>query len=291
MDKLALGTAQFGLDYGVNNSRGKIPRDEVEAILDSASSAGIEMLDTASVYGNSEGIIGDYINKVKQNFKIVSKLPRCSYAEAEGIFEGSLKRLGQSKIYGYLVHDFSFFCDNPWSWELLKKNQAFGKIGKTGFSLYHPSELEYILKNSIKVDLLQIPYSLFDRRFEPYFSVLKDKGIELHVRSIFLQGLVFKQPDQLSSQFDSIKPKIFRLRQISDDTGLNLAALCLNFVLSNGSVDKTIVGIDNLNNLNDMFCNANAGQRVGTVLDDLKALKEDSEDILIPSKWRGVCCN
>lgn len=112
MSKLVLGTAQFGLDYGINNKRGKLSKKEVFKILTYAKKNEIETLDTAYGYGDSEKIIGEFIKKNKICFKIISKLPKCNSKTVEYIFLKSLAKLSQDKIYGYLIHDFESFLKN-----------------------------------------------------------------------------------------------------------------------------------------------------------------------------------
>ena len=105
--KLALGTVQFGMNYGVANSIGQVIETEAEAILKQASFLGIDMLDTAVSYGKSEEVLGRFA-QTGQN--IVTKLPAVPESERDvknwliGQFEESLVRLRASKIYGLLLH-------------------------------------------------------------------------------------------------------------------------------------------------------------------------------------------
>jgi aryl-alcohol dehydrogenase-like predicted oxidoreductase len=111
--KIILGTAQFGLNYGISNSRGKIPKKEVFEILNWAKNNNIDILDTAPGYGKSETIIGDFISSQKLNFKIISKLPPTGIKDIERFLKTSLKNLKVKSLYGYLFHNFESYQKNP----------------------------------------------------------------------------------------------------------------------------------------------------------------------------------
>jgi aryl-alcohol dehydrogenase-like predicted oxidoreductase len=189
--KLCLGTAQFGLDYGINNSRGKIRLNEITEILNYAHENEILMLDTASAYGNSESALGDAFDKINNEFQLITKYPANIQERPYLWIDTSLRRLGKSKIYGYLFHNYSIFYEHPEYIEDFVRIKQSGKALKIGFSLYYPSEAEYILKNNIPCDIVQVPYNIFDQRFGSLFQELKSKEIAIHVRSIFLQGFFF----------------------------------------------------------------------------------------------------
>ena len=285
MNKVALGTAQFGMDYGINNKRGKIPEVEVFEILNEAFNYGLDILDTAPSYGDSEKVIGNFIRKQKKEFKIVSKLPKCNLQEVKKIFDSSLKRLNGNKLYGYMFHSFRNYVENPRIWDILKKLKADGKIEKIGFSPYFPSELECLLKNRIKMDIIQIPYNIFDQRFSPYFSELKNNGVEVHVRSVFLNGIVFKNPDELSIYFVKIKEKIKKFKRLSIKVDIPIVALCLNFAILNRFVDYVVVGVDNLENLKEIVLSSDYLADVENILTYFSDFIENDEKIILPFNW------
>jgi len=286
--KLALGSAQFGLNYGINNKKGKVPKEEVFKILEHASKKEIDTIDTASGYGDSEEIIGEFIQKNSHkchNLRIISKLSSDEEGEAESLFKESLKKLNSGKVYGYLIHDFQQFLEKPEIWSILKKLKQENKAEKIGFSLYYPKEAEYILENNIDIDIIQSPYSVFDQRFSKIFSLLKEKGVEIHVRSVFLQGLVFKKPDELTGNFIDIKNKILSLHSISEEIDIPLNALCLNFAILNENIDKVIVGVDSLENLQQNTESLKHKNRVKKRYQKLLELKEENENIILPTNW------
>lgn len=188
MGKLVLGTVQFGLQYGVN-SVGRPSKKAVKDILAEAEKGGITTMDTSSAYGNSEEILGECIT-TDEDFKIVSKYPKGKIPVGE-MFNSSLKRLKVNQLYGYLLHHFEVYKNNPKVWDEFIALKDSGKVQKIGFSLYSPEELGFILKNQSPFDLIQVPFNIFDKKFLPYMKNLHEHGVEIHVRSTFLQGLFF----------------------------------------------------------------------------------------------------
>jgi aryl-alcohol dehydrogenase-like predicted oxidoreductase len=286
MNKVALGSAQFGLDYGLANSKGKISKKEVFEILNYAYRNGINTIDTASVYGDSEEVIGEFIGKSNACINIISKLPSCNFGQVERIFRESLERLCLPNIYGYLIHDFNFFLKNINLLDFLRNLKAQNKIEKIGFSLYYPSEISYLLKNNINIDLVQVPYNIFDQRFASVFPLLKRRGIEIHVRSIFLQGLVFKNALKLEKPFDLLKEKLSFLQKLSKEKNIPISALCIIFAYLNEDIDKIIIGIDNLNNLKENCHFLKYINKTKKLYGKLFNLKENNEKIILPVNWR-----
>jgi len=285
-NKIALGTAQFGMNYGINNKRGKIPREEVFAILNAASKFGIDTIDTAYLYGESEKVIGEFLKENKKEFKIVSKLPKCDPKEVEKLFYISLETLNTKKLYGYLIHSFQHYRENPEIWNIFKELKSEGRIKKIGFSLYYPYELDYIFENNLDIDIIQVPYNLFDRRFEPYFQSLKNDNVEIHVRSVFLQGIVFKNPTELDKHFTKIKDKLVNLNLLSVANAIPIVALCLNFSVLNTFIDKTIVGVDGIRNFNEIVECEKYTSEVENVFPELLGFRESDEDVILPLNWK-----
>jgi aryl-alcohol dehydrogenase-like predicted oxidoreductase len=286
MNKIVLGAAQFGLDYGINNKRGKIPEKDAYRILNKSVYFGINTVDTARQYGESENVIGNFLKLTGHKFKIISKLPDCKYDEVKGIFRHSLNELGLEKIYAYLIHNFKSYRKEVLIWDEIKKLKNDGKIEKAGFSLYYPQELEYLLKHKVDFDMVQVPYSIFDQRFENYFLELKQRNIDVYVRSVFLQGLLFKKPDSLANRFYKIKNKIIFLLDTSKKIKAPISLLCLGFVLFNKNIDKVIFGVDKEEDLIENLTQLKKLDKIHQVYESLKALREDDENIILPFKWK-----
>jgi aryl-alcohol dehydrogenase-like predicted oxidoreductase len=241
--KLVLGSVQFGLQYGVN-SAGRPSNENIAEILLQASANGIQMIDTSAAYGNSELVLGEQMSKICAEFKVISKYPR-SERSLDQVLSKSLEDLKREKIYGYLLHHFDVYKDTPSIWNEFQKVRMEGKVEKIGFSLYHPHELELILKRGDIPDIVQIPYNLFDRQFESYFGELKKNGIEIHIRSVFLQGLFFMDSESLPVRLQPLKPYLNELKKYAIDRKLSVAQVALNFTLQNKYIDGVLIGVDN----------------------------------------------
>ena len=288
MNKLVLGTVQFGMDYGISNQRGKIPENEVFSILDIAAEAGIDTLDTARTYGDSELVIGRYLKQSGKSFNVISKLAKCTPADADRYLSESLEKLGVDSIHALLMHDYNSFKTNPDLLEWLRIHKQAGHFAKYGFSLYRPQELEELLDNNVPFDIVQFPYSVFDRRFEPLLSLLKSRGIEVHVRSVFLQGLPFKPLSAVGDDFGALKLKLARLQEISKAQSVSPLSICLNFVLNNNAVDYVVFGIESVSNLREILAASADGAKVNKFNLDLDSLREDNEMLILPTNWSAI---
>jgi len=272
VEKIGLGTVQFGVNYGISNTHGKTTETEVGNILEIAKRNGVKFLDTASGYGNAEEVLGNFD---LSSFKIVSKfLPFNEELALTDILSGSLKKLGVKKLYGYLAHrPLSLLNSNYWS-ELqnLKENNFIEKIG---FSLNTVEELDLLLEQGIVPDIVQVPFNYFDARFEQSIKKLKKEGCEIHTRSTFLQGLFFINVNDLSPYFDEVKPYLIKLHNKEK----NVEAFLLNYVANIDFIDQIIIGVQNAEQLADNINNLSIEK------DRPKFSGSISENILMPSKW------
>jgi aryl-alcohol dehydrogenase-like predicted oxidoreductase len=273
--KIVLGTVQFGCQYGIN-SAGRPSIDQVADILKDAKIGGISVLDTSSAYGDAESVLGDVC--ASSNFKIVSKYPKCAQS-VKYTFEKSLKILKTDHLYGYLLHHFEVYKDNPAVWDEFIALQEEGKTDRIGFSLYEPAELDFILKNKAKFNLLQIPYNIFDRQFEPYFEQLKEMGVEIHVRSTFLQGLFFKDRSTLPNKLQPLKNALLELDSYADSIGLTVGEVALNYNLQDPYIDGVLMGVDNKEQLIQNF-NSVSDKKI-----ECNFVIEDQE-LLKPVNWK-----
>lgn len=288
MNKLALGTAQFGLKYGIQNTKGQIEEKKVGQILKYAFNHKIDLLDTAYAYGKSEEIIGTYMRSQKLRFKIVSKIPSCKAEKILSYLQKTLKNLQLPSIYGYLFHDFSSYQKSQESLNVVQNIQKQGLVKKIGFSLYYPRELEYILKRKIQFNIIQIPYNVFDQRFVPYFPILKKMKIKIHVRSVFLQGLLFMKPDKLPKQFSQICTKLEKLNDLSKEIHLPISVLLIGFALLNSNIDNVIIGVDSIENLKENLKNIPSVKKLNVIMSELTRLRVSNEKILLPIHWKQL---
>ena len=264
-DRLALGTAQFGFAYGVANRTGRVPPDEVAAILRHASACGIDMLDTAIDYVDSEATLG---RCGLTGWRVVTKLPAVPAGIADARrwvrqqVEESLERLGVTQLHGLLLHhpaDIQGPNAKP-LFNALMNVKAEGLAGKIGASVYDPGDLD-LLDKAMQLDLVQAPLSILDRRLveSGWAAKLKRQGTELHVRSAFLQGLLLMPADARPARFNRWQPLWNKWARWLADTGLMPIEACLGYVFGVPEVDRVVVGVDGLPHLEQILAVAEAG--------------------------------
>ncbi len=277
LNKIAIGTVQFGLNYGISNVLGQPDVKECSDIIEFAQLNNIDTIDTASLYGESESVLGQ-LNV--ESWKVVSKYPKVTNSvQLLECFESSLSKLKVKKLYGYLAHDSSTLVQEPKLWDVLIEKKQKGEISQLGISIYTREQLEKVMEQGMIPDLVQIPYNVFDRRFEDLFSELKSKEIEIHTRSTFLQGLLFMSPNEIDPYFLSIVPKLNYLK--NEYTSLkDLAGALLLFSLQNKFIDKVVVGV---NSLYELRSNIEGVLHCRKPI--LKDLAEKDEAILFPYNW------
>ena len=251
-DKLVLGTVQFGCSYGIN-SAGRPDEAMVQDILREALASGVNTLDTSCAYGDAEKVLGRTMPRAAGDnapFRIVSKYLHPD-AGVEEVFEASLRRLGCRKLWGYMVHHFEDYLRRPQIWDSFRRLRDEGRTEHIGFSLYSPDELQTLLDRGVDFDLVQIPRNLFDRRFDPLLPALKEKGVTVHVRSTFLQGLFFKDRDSLGPVLEPLRPYLLELDAHAGESGLSVAQLALGYNLQNPLIAGVLTGVDNVSQLKD----------------------------------------
>ncbi len=286
ISKIGIGTVQFGLEYGINNKNGKPNFKTISEILKLAMIEKIDLIDTARNYGTSENAIGQFLLQNKGIFKIVTKFKSSNEKELHKSISDSLSALNVDSLYALLFHDFSDYKNNTSLLTELGKYQKNKIVNKIGFSLYFPDQLDYLFNHEVKFDIIQIPFNIFDRRFEKYFDILKEKKIEIHTRSIFLQGLFFKDLNDLPDHFLTVKNKLKHLHMIADKYNFTIAELSIGFALAKKQIDRIIVGVDSIENLKDNISTASKYKYKEEIIDDLLCLAIDDEQILLPMHWR-----
>lgn len=279
--KLALGTVQFGVDYGVSNLNGKVPLESVGEILEYAKNQGIDTLDTASLYGCSEEVLGKFdledFNVVTKTVKIDKTLDRHqNFERLKEAFYSSQKKLGYVQLHGLMFHEADDLLSSQGLalWDLADDFKQKEYVRKIGVSVYTPSQLEKII-NLVDIDIVQLPLNLLDQRFLPILPKLKEKNIEIHTRSTFLQGLLLMEPENINPYFKPILPVLEKLPK-------NKLEIALNFVNSIKDVDKIVVGVTALNELQQIV---NVINQTCEQFDFDRFIIED-ERFILPQNWR-----
>lgn len=265
MQQLILGTAQLGMDYGMNNFVGKPSIDKVYNILDTAYENGIKILDTAAVYGDSEKIIGIYMKEKKRYFNIFTKLPKLN--ENENIFKqidesinNSLNKLNITKIDYYFIHSFNDLILYPNIINYLEDIKEKKIIGGIGVSIYDVDELEFIIKNlHEKIDIIQIPFNVFDLRWlkKDLLKKAEEMGIKIAARSVFLQGLFFTSKINAEKIHPNTYGYVNKLKELSDSINLSVEQIAIDFVKVKKEVDFIVIGCETQgqleNNIKNMY--------------------------------------
>lgn len=253
--KLAIGTAQFGMVYGISNLYGQTSLEEVVAILEIADKFGIQLLDTAFLYGNSEIVLGNALQR-KHNFKIVTKTPHFNISvitknEANYLrmtFEHSLKKLKQNMVYGLLIHnaDDLLAQNGRLLFQELTKLKREGKVQKIGVSIYNSKQIDHIVE-LYNVDIIQVPINVLDQRLlqSGHLLKIKNAGIEIHARSVFLQGLLLMPLAEIPRFFEPIFPLLNKYQKSLKDNRISLQQCALNFVKNIKEIDYILVGVNN----------------------------------------------
>ena len=282
-NKIAIGTAQFGLDYGIANQNGKVNANEIRSILDFAHEKGINILDTAKAYGNSEKSIGNYLKLTEKNWYIVTKLSDNNQSVIEQIQDSKEKLTVMPTII--LAHSADLFLD-PMFQSKLQETKDKALIRGIGVSLYNEEEINQVLDSKIKPDVIQLPMNILDTRLyrSGVLSKLFDREIEIHVRSVFLQGLFYLSKVELEDGFKDIIPYLEKFKSISADSGLTLSEFSLLWLVSLKEVSKVIIGIDNVsqlkNHLDTIKRNIDS-----SVFEEALSIHYENENILNPSLW------
>ncbi len=289
--RLGLGTVQFGLDYGISNAGGKTPQNEVRAILDECGKQGVTLLDTARGYGQSEEVLG---KAGVSGLSVVTKILPIKKATIEQEdrqaikdgFETSLHLLGQTKIYGALVHwvDDIFVGGGAGIMEDLLMFKKSGKVSKIGLSVYEESQIQRAL-TLYEFDLIQIPANIFDQRLikSGIFKELKKRGVEIHVRSAFLQGIVFMKPQDLPAHLAGLKKSLDDFISICADLKISPTSGALAFLMAQSEIDRVICGVNTANQLTEL-CEMAANLPV-LPKDCFDKIAVSAAHLINPSEW------
>lgn len=286
MTKLVLGTVQFGLDYGVNNSSGKYSFEKVKSVLDFAFLNNITEIDTADLYGDSQELIKSYEDQSPFKFKIMSKFVLEKDKSFEDLLFNTRKRLNREKIEGYYFHrfeDFSKFDEVESVLEMKRANQ----LDMLGLSLYSLNELERAI-NTDWIDIIQLPLNLLDcaKEKQVLLKKAKEKGKKIYIRSAFLQGLFFKDVNALPSILIPLKDNLIYLNKLAKNHSLTMEELCLGYIKSKNFIDGVLIGVDNLEQLqsNIKSFEVNLDSKL---VDEIERNEVLCTHLLNPSNWNG----
>jgi aryl-alcohol dehydrogenase-like predicted oxidoreductase len=254
--RLGLGTVQFGLDYGVSNRGGRPSERETTAILARAAVAGVGFIDTAPAYGEAEALIGRHL-PAGHGLRIITKTPALTDATIDArhgrqvldSLAASLDRLKVNSVHAFLVHQSSDLAKTGWQHlvNAMLEARARGWTSRIGASIYNAEQLG-LVESRFEPQLVQLPLNVLDRRpiAAGTLARLKAAGVEIHARSVFLQGLLLMEPEALPEFFAPLRSTVVRLRETWRQRGLSALGGCLAFVLRQPQIDAVIVGVNRL---------------------------------------------
>jgi len=286
--KFIIGSAQFGLDYGISNEQGKVKEIEINKILAVARKNNIFTIDTAKAYGNAEQVLGKlaknntlkFITKIsppKQDEKIKDYILRSKLEIKE-----SLRLLNIEYFDAVLIHDASVLKSkirDPLI-NFLKKLKSDNITKKIGISLYEPEEV--LLFKDLSPDLVQVPLNLFDQRFlvSGVIDSLHSKGIEVHARSVFLQGLLLMKPKSLPTNLSELYKPLEEMLYFFNEKKVSVLSEAISFVYNQKSVDQVILGVTDHKELIDCL-NFNES----TLEKDYERFAIDDYKLIDPRRW------
>ncbi|UOQ44858.1 aldo/keto reductase [Halobacillus salinarum] len=296
--KLALGTVQLGLSYGVANQSGKPARQEAFNIIDYAVKRGVDVLDTAAAYGESEEIIGAYFSKnpPRHKVRIITKIPGIDAGTNEkwvvpATIQKSLADLQLTRLDGCLLHDPKNIDSHGGA--VMRELMALKKQGtveKIGVSVNKPSEVERFLELD-GLDIIQVPLNVFDQRLTQsgLLGKLSQKGVEIHTRSALLQGLLVMDPDQLPANLTFARQPLLDFQKLAASVHLTPAELALLFVRDLPEVDKLVIGCETVRQLQE---NVRIYQLPPLKKEIIELVKTTfahmPEQIITPSRWGNI---
>jgi aryl-alcohol dehydrogenase-like predicted oxidoreductase len=278
IEKLGLGTVQFGQAYGISNTRGQVSLQEAAAILARAAQAGMTLLDTAANYGDAETVLAKLDTKA---FRVVSKTIHLKHG-LDAVLERVRRSAALLKIDTVLVHAASDLkgADGGHLWTGLQRLRSEGVVRKIGISVYVADD-PVALAGHFKPDTMQLPFSLLDQRLlaDGTLGRLADRNIEIHARSLFLQGLLFLE--ELPANLAAAAPHLSRTRERLRAASTTPLAAALGFALSRPEIAFGLVGVTSAQELAEII-----GALQSPLPDlDWASFALADEKVLTPSLW------
>ncbi|GAB4058722.1 aldo/keto reductase [Uliginosibacterium sediminicola] len=290
MPAIALGTVQFGLDYGLTNQAGCISDREAERILRCAHDQGVQWLDTAAAYGNAETRLGELLAG-DPYFSICSKLlptlaEQSALALAPRSLDNSLTRLRRERLDALLLHSVGDLLgaegDALWDW--LLQQRAAGLVGSIGVSVYEQGEIEALLAR-YQPDWIQLPCSVFDQRLlaSGTLEQLVARGVKVQARSLLLQGVVSLSPERLPPQLGALLQPLQRLQSAAQARGRDTLSLALAWAAAQTALELAVIGVTREQELQQCL------EAFATPADcDWASFACSDSKALDPRQWRDV---
>lgn len=294
LSRLMLGTVQFGLNYGIANNSGQTTYENARDIIAYAFDSGVNCLDTAASYGNSEEVVGKALFElgIQDKMTVITKVPHiktsqiCStkvYSFYENALMDSLRKLHLDVIQICLIHtekDYMYL-------EELMKLKHTGLINHVGISVDTPAGAQ----NAFSADLaeaIQIPFNVLDRRFidADILTMADKKNIALFTRSVYLQGLLLMPEQKILPVLQEIIPARRKLERLACQAGIDMVELCMRYLLSQPEITSILVGVDSLKQMKqNIKCFSKGALPEDLVMEIRDSIPNFSENIIRPCFW------
>ena len=288
IEKIILGTVQMGLDYGINNSSGKISLDNSCMIFSKAFELGIDTIDTAEAYGNAHQVIGKFhLLNPKIKFKVITKIPHDIIArEIEQKIRTYINDLNVDSLEVLMFHSFESYESNRSVIKDLNNLKNLGLIKHIGVSVYTNNQIETLLNND-DINVVQMPFNLLDNESirGDLMNKMKVKGKIIHTRSTFLQGLFFKENFEKSIISQKLSNELIAVKKISKEENVSISNLAFSYCLNQKNIDQVLIGVDSEIQLiqNTNALNYKIDKKT---IKKINAIKVNNSDLLNPSLWR-----
>ena len=286
IDKLVLGTAQFSKGYGITNKK-STNNEEIKKILNYAKDISLKRIDTATSYGDSEKLIGEYNNSeflISTKVLCPNKISNFDKDTFSKKFDNSLNKSKTKNFETLFVHNANEFINDKKKvfFSHLQELKESGKIKKIGVSVYEPQEV-YKLIELYNIDTIQIPLNLFDQRFleNEIYNFIQNSNIEVHIRSVFLQGILLSEFSELPKSFYQWKDYFKYYDDWVKLNKINKITACLNFVYDKFKDSLIIIGVNSLDNLKQIIENY-----IRFSLINSESLKVKNSKLTDPRKWK-----
>ncbi len=288
MTYLCLGTVQFGMNYGIQGNGQPDLKKAVE-ILTTAYNAGIVTYDTAAAYGSAEHVLNTFLSQSGIDREKVRIISKTQSADSKIITDAqcSLNNLGIDSLDGCLLHDADLVF-NEEVVEKLKHLKETGIARKVGVSVYTPEQAQKCLDYDY-VDIIQVPYNILDRRLDKcsFFAKAKEKGLDVYVRSVLLQGLLMMNPATLPGHMKFAESYLRKYQNICNENGIGYFDCAVGYVLEHPDIDYIVFGVDNLAQLNQYInlysdldrSKRNIGEMFGSIFDNVE------DKVIMPNLW------
>ena len=290
MEKLVLGTVQMGLNYGINNSSGKVSIKESHQILLKAFQSSITTLDTAEVYGNAHQVIGDFHKKNDNcKFQIITKFPNGIEANSiEAKVLEYLDVLGVKCLEVLMFHSFESFKNNRQAIDLLSELKLKGYINHIGASVYTNDQIEYLIEED-SISVVQLPFNLLDNISVRgnLMDKLKANGKIIHTRSAFLQGLFFKNTNDKNRIVKKLHSELEILNKVTAESKCSMEELALSYCIYQDNIDNVVIGVDSIDQLNSNI-KASSYLIGDDFIQKIDNIKVKDLNLLNPSLWQDL---